>query len=237
MNADGTLWRTLKTLVTRPGELTAAYMRGERVRYMKPLQLFVLVSVAYFVVTGITGTRAFDTPLRLHMRDPRIGYTAQRLVIKRAAERGMPLEAYATTFDRAATTQAKSLVIVMVPAFALLVGILELWRRRFALQHLIFALHTYALLLIVNVAIDVGPLTLMRLISRVTESLDAFLMDQAIGVIIIGSMSAYLYLALRRAYGDGSLSAALKTLVLVSGIVVILVAYRYLLFFTTFWAT
>ena len=237
-NADVSVWRTLAALLRRPGELTAAYMRGERVRYMKPVQLFVLVSIAYFVITGLTGTRAYDTPLRQHMRDPRLGLTAQRMVVERLAERRIHYDAFATSFDKTATTQAKSLVIVMVPVFALAVALVEVRRRRFALQHLVFALHAYTFLLLLNVLVDLVLLSGIKLVAQASGGdINWRAIDQLVGLSIAVPLFVYLWLALRRAYGDRRLVAAVKAGALVAAVVAILIAYRYLLYFTTYWAT
>jgi uncharacterized membrane protein YhaH (DUF805 family) len=61
---DRSFLHTVTTLIRRPGELTAAYMRGERVRYLRPLQLFFLVNVVYFVWAGWFGVHVFNTRLR-----------------------------------------------------------------------------------------------------------------------------------------------------------------------------
>src|SRR5687768_16563949 len=47
---DGKLLRTLRALIVRPGELTREFMDGRRVLYLRPLQLFLLANLIYFVV-------------------------------------------------------------------------------------------------------------------------------------------------------------------------------------------
>src|SRR3954468_8651264 len=47
---DGRLLRSLRTLVTRPGELTAAYRAGRRKQFLGPLQLFLIANVAFFAL-------------------------------------------------------------------------------------------------------------------------------------------------------------------------------------------
>lgn len=45
---DGRLWRSLGTLVVRPGHLTQAYLAGRRVRYLTPLRLYLISSLLFF---------------------------------------------------------------------------------------------------------------------------------------------------------------------------------------------
>jgi hypothetical protein len=48
---DGKLWRTFRTLLRRPGMLTAQYLRGRRSMYMKPFTVFLLVNVVFLLAT------------------------------------------------------------------------------------------------------------------------------------------------------------------------------------------
>src|SRR4051812_20757375 len=50
-NTDGRVFRTFAALL-RPGELTAAYLRGERNRYVGPIQVFLIANVVFFFVQG-----------------------------------------------------------------------------------------------------------------------------------------------------------------------------------------
>ena len=44
-STEGALWRTLKLLVLKPGELTRQYLAGRRKHYVLPLRLFLTISV------------------------------------------------------------------------------------------------------------------------------------------------------------------------------------------------
>lgn len=230
---DGSVWRTLKTLVTRPGELTIAYMRGERIRFMKPLQLFALVSIVYFIVASAFDVRTFDTPLMYQLQ----GRAAQRarMVDARIAERKVSREEYTRRFDQTSTAQAKSLVIVMVPAFALLLGIVEYRKRRFAVHHLVFSVHAYTALLIAVMAVAIVGIPAVRAI--LPAGLGRGPVEVGLSFVLFAAMFAWLLKAIRHAYGDSGLTLVLKTTVLVAGMIEILFLYRALLFFTTLWAT
>ncbi|MFI4979053.1 MAG: DUF3667 domain-containing protein [Nevskiales bacterium] len=53
MALEGKLLRTLKLLVTRPGELTLDYISGKRQCYIRPLRLYLALSVVFFAVSGL----------------------------------------------------------------------------------------------------------------------------------------------------------------------------------------
>jgi hypothetical protein len=244
-NVDGTAWRTLRTLVTRPGALTAAYMRGERVPWMKPLQLFLIVNVIYFVWVAFAGERVFSTPLSGHLQNSNYGETARQLILARVQQPGMtPAEineaanAYGERFNDAAAVQAKSLIITMVPMFAALVALVQVRRRRPAVQHLVFALHVFTTLLLLAIAqryLLHLPLRALGIFG--SEAQANRILNELIGIFMMSAMAVYTGLGLRRAYGDGVPAAIVKGAFLGWSLLLVLGLYRYLLFYTVYWAT
>lgn len=47
---DSRLWRTLLPLALRPGRLTRDYLSGRRARYMPPFRMYLVLSLAFFVI-------------------------------------------------------------------------------------------------------------------------------------------------------------------------------------------
>jgi len=50
---EGKLGRTLRVLLSQPGQLTLDYVQGRRQRYVRPLKLYVSISVVFFGLLGI----------------------------------------------------------------------------------------------------------------------------------------------------------------------------------------
>jgi len=48
LHFDGKILQSVRLLFTRPGLLTSEYVEGRRVRYISPLRLYLIFSVAYF---------------------------------------------------------------------------------------------------------------------------------------------------------------------------------------------
>jgi hypothetical protein len=59
-NFDSRMWRSLGTLVLKPGRLTRHYLGGKRARYTPPFRLYVVTSVIFFLVFALV--RALTTP-------------------------------------------------------------------------------------------------------------------------------------------------------------------------------
>lgn len=53
---EGTLWRTLGLLLSRPGRLTREYLDGRRRRYVLPLRLYLTASFVFFLVLKLVAS-------------------------------------------------------------------------------------------------------------------------------------------------------------------------------------
>ncbi len=53
-HADSRLWRTLAALLFRPGFLTVEFLGGRRARYLPPVRLYLVLSVAFFLFAAAT---------------------------------------------------------------------------------------------------------------------------------------------------------------------------------------
>jgi hypothetical protein len=52
-HVDSSFWRTLRALITRPGQLTEQYLAGKRRTYSPPFRSYLVISIAYFVVASL----------------------------------------------------------------------------------------------------------------------------------------------------------------------------------------
>src|SRR3954471_4962654 len=93
---DAKIFRSLFPLIARPGWLTAEFVAGRRNRYIKPLTLFILVNLFFFVTKqGLMNYRLGDYVSS-------VGGVAQHLVESKVAARGLTLAAYAEQFNAVA---------------------------------------------------------------------------------------------------------------------------------------
>ena len=54
-HADSRLWRTLGYLLVKPGRLTREFLDGRRARYLPPFRLYLVISLAFFLIAGKPG--------------------------------------------------------------------------------------------------------------------------------------------------------------------------------------
>ncbi len=171
LSTEGALWRTLKLLLFKPGELTRLYLLGRRKHYVLPLRLYLTVSLVVLLLVRVTGggvqvnmdtkadavvaaeNRNFNMVLigegRAGLREgvfycenmPQ--WMCQRLQRRIVAD---PKE-MARQVDELKERFIGNLgaaMFVLLPAFALWLKLVYFNRRMRYTEHLVFALHVHA---------------------------------------------------------------------------------------------
>lgn len=235
----GRVYRTVYTLFRHPGQLTTDYVAGRRRVYMKPIQVFVVVSVIFFLF----GHNYFQFTLAGYDFVPGIGQTAA--VVRGEQQRlGITPEAYARRFNNRLTAQKRAVMALTVPLFAL--GFMPLFRRHRYGEHLVFSIYFFAALLLfmltLTFAFFPAMVALMRglhdsvpaVAAAIARGLES---EWALVVLVYLPMYGYMTLALQRVYGGTRRVSASKALVLVVWhIIMLVVVFRHTLFFTTFYS-
>jgi uncharacterized protein DUF3667 len=227
---DSRLLQSLKVLVTRPGAITNAYVLGPRKPYIGPFQLFLIVNLAFFAVQAFAESPIFSTSLHSHMHDQDWSAFARTLVSNKLATTHTSLAAYAPVFDHAVDVNARSLVILLVVPFTLLLIPLFATSHRPFVTHLVFALHLQAFLLLCSCVLLL--LTFLE-VSVGGSGLRSQLVDWGTFVVLVAVIATYLYIATGIVYGATGAVRVLKVALLAVVIAAAVPGYRFLIFLVT----
>jgi hypothetical protein len=217
---DGKIPTTLWLLVRHPGQLTAEFLAGRRARYVRPLRLYLTLSLVYFVALSFDWSptrRTLDVRMtaadaasaaRDSAADARADSiaaaagarvrdttTLERRVegmFERRARRfqALPRAERNRRFTTTFFGQLPNMVFALVPVFALLLRLAYRRAPLFYAEHLVHALHLHAFAMIALVAVHYTP---------GGWSLIPFL-----------ALPAYAWLALRRVYGGSATRTTVK---------------------------
>jgi len=228
---DGKLMRSWRCLVTRPGQLTAAYLSGERRRYLSPLALFLIGNAIFVGAQSLTGNNVLSSPLESHLHSQDWSPLAHQLVQDRLASRHLSLDAYSPVFDRSVVFNAKALIILMALAFAPLPALLFRARHRPAGAHIVFALHLYAFILaLLSVSVLLAQLDAMM----GGDGLRSPIVDKILSIFNLAACGIYAFLSLPRVYRTSGWRRLLATMFLTAAIGVLFVGYRFAIFLISF---
>jgi hypothetical protein len=234
-HADSRLWSTILALLFKPGFLTREFLSGRRVRYLPPLRLYLVLSVLFFLILGsghhsprivsITSrdngsssvvfvapdaVEAFavkpgETPQQRDDRvcNPDYDGPAQSVVVpllKQGCRKF--LEDGGRTASEAFLHNLPRALFVLLPALALVMKAMY-WRpRHYYVEHLLFFLHNHAFGFLVFAAIML-----------VTRFLPAAV-GKWLTIIVWLYVPYYLFVSMRRVYGQGRWLTSAKLAVL-----------------------
>ncbi|SAL04275.1 hypothetical protein AWB78_06883 [Caballeronia calidae] len=227
---DGRLLRTISVLLRHPGELTVAHLNGKRMPFVPPFQLFLISNAIFFAMQSLTDTQVFGSTLQSHLHHQDWSPLAQLLVAERIAKLHTDLPQYTSTFDRGAVLNAKSLIILMVVPFSLLLWITFLRAKKPFVTFVYFSLHLYAfLLLLFSIALAVAAVE-VRLGGL---GLDSPVVDNILSIINLAVCGTYLFFALKPVFGSYGIVRLITSgaMALAAGFIV--VAYRFAIFLIT----
>ena len=233
-NIDGPLLRGLGCLLTQPGALTVAYLEGRRKPFAPPLQLFLVANLLFFAMQSLTGSKIFSTPLDQHLHSDIWGGVAQHLLARHLETQPATVDLYAPAFNQAVALNAKSLIVLMVPPFALLPALLFRRSRRPFVGHLVFALHFYAFLLLLCCA---SLAIVGASLSFGGPGLESETFDHVLSIVQLLFCATYLYIAVSPVYGAAGAARILKVLVLALAVGALFLGYRLALFLITLFST
>jgi Protein of unknown function (DUF3667) len=209
---EAKLWRTLGTLIGRPGALTAAYTEGKRSRYIRPLRLYFWVSVLFFSALALLPTHVTTLKLsrdgRVHIPfAPKLEKKLERKLepfkeVPPAVPGQVPPKPEEGAGDGRSQASERlrielysrlpKALFLLLPVFALLLRIL--WWRSPYVEHLVFALHAHTVLFL---GLGLGLIGWKPL--------------EAVGLLV---PVVWFLLAVHRFYRSGWVETVLKTVLL-----------------------
>lgn len=222
---EGRVPTTLRTLFTQPGQLTRDFLAGRRARWIAPLKLYLICSVAYFasvpIMESLTGRSARELA-RITVSNPD-GSTGVTPEVRRDIE-GSPIARIIgperveraignPEINNAVAGGLPKAMFVLLPIFAFFTRVM--WRRRLPQYplHLYMALHIHAAWF--------GILAAMTVVIGLIPWIPVVLVLVA---VLFAAMALYTLLALRRVFEDSWFATIVKSIVVAVAYYVCLMA-------------
>ena len=230
-SADGRLWRTVKALFV-PGKLTEEYVQGRRGLYVRPVRIFLVVNVLFFLWVGVIGAPGFVGDASLYRSNWRF---ADRMT-EAAAAAGVADDVYDAGFSARARTLAPTLIAVFIPGVTLVLALVLAPARSLFVRHAVFATHFVAVLMSTTVLVSIVLALPLLVVKAATGSVLYNLDDDVLLPVFLVLWSAYLVVGIRRVYGVPWWGAAVSGLTASTlGLLLALEGYRTVLFLVTLW--
>jgi hypothetical protein len=210
MSFDSRVWRTAVPLLFRPGDLTARYLAGQRVRFVPPVRLYVFVSIVYFLLLALLSP---ELGVVRGMSDaPEAGAAPEVVEGLDEPRPAGPVVDDPERLRRQFVQGMSYLMFFLMPVFGGLVKVVCAGRRRPYLHHLLFAVHLHAFLFA------------LLIVAVLLEASGVWLLGAVGGALPTLAVPVYLLVALRRVYGGRWWTTLLRTGVLGISYLAVLIA-------------
>jgi hypothetical protein len=197
LHVDGKIFRTLKTLIAHPGKLTADYFEGRRLPYVNPLRLLLVLFAVYVFLYTYTEKTSMYNIRNLAKKGASTEALLQQMAKKHNTNPEAVSEAIENDFHH-----AMGWTMLMLPIL-IGAGLQLVYRRRYYVEQLVFAIHLTAFVLCW--AVIVYPVVLVVGLPRLTQ-----------GGVLTGTtlllVASYLFLASRRFYGESRRATIAKSI-------------------------
>ncbi|HEY3430381.1 MAG TPA: DUF3667 domain-containing protein [Cyclobacteriaceae bacterium] len=232
--ADNRFVKTLWLVIKNPGFLSKEYANGRRIHYLRPLQLFFILNLVYFLFPIL---QLFNSSLRTQMYFLFHSSMVRDLVVKHVVNSGLSIEGYSLIYDAKSTAMAKLLIIVFVLLASLPLSLIFAKKNRYFTDHVALSVELACFNIFVNAILLSGLLLILSKILHWSGSgLGSYLNDTTFTVIFVSTNMYFIYRAARTFYQQKGKRLIVKSLVGILGLFLALEVYRLLLFFVTFWA-
>ena len=232
--ADSRFLKTLWLTIKNPGFLSKEYADGRRIYYLRPLQLFFILNLIYFLFPVL---QLFNSSLRTQMYYLFHSSMVREMVVKHVVSEGISIEGYGLMYDAKTAGLAKLLMVIFVLLASLPLSLIFIKKNRYFTDHLTLSVELACFNIFVNAIFLSGLLwVLSRLLHWSGSGLGDYLNDTTFTVIFISTNLYFIYRAARTFYQQKGKRLIAKSILAIIGLFLALEAYRLLLFFVTFWS-
>jgi hypothetical protein len=224
--------RSVWLVTSKPGHLSSEYFRGRRVRYMKPLQLFIFANVVYYLSLTLFTATTFTTPLatQLHMNDYYPAYASRQVSHKLLTEQ-INYETLERKYNERTGVLSKTLIFLLIPIFALLFYALFFKKRKYFVEHVVVATHFWSFsLILLGVIVPLVSVLLIRSSKALSVSAAYVTNDGVVSSVLQICFAAYLFVMLRRSYIASRWYCAITAVSIAWSFFHIVWLYRFFLF-------
>jgi hypothetical protein len=224
---DNKFFRTLKTVVSKPGKLSLDFTEGRRASFMKPVQFFLIINVVFFFLT--TGRNLYSLGLDNYVQfKPFTNFNTVKIVDQKLQKTGFSFAEYRLIFNEKMSSDSKEFIFLFVPFYGLIFFLILFWKKKYLSEHMVFASHFIAFVLIWSLVSSYLINLPFYLITgdRYSEHFDFY---SSIFTILV--LAVYLTLAIRRFYRIPVWSSILISIFLGASFFEFIQYYRMLLFY------
>jgi len=219
--ADSKFFKSLWLVIAKPGFLSKEFAEGRTIKYLRPLSIFFVLNLVYFLFPLI---QLFSASLKTQLNTT-YGKLVQQMVATRAIKLNISVHSFELIYNQKSNALAKLLVIVFAILASLPLNIFYRKRNRFFTDHVGLMVELACFNLFVNAFV----MTIAAKFSGIGKFLDE-------DILVIAFITTNAYFLLRSGYTfykERGVKLILKSIIMIAVLKLALEAYRFILFLLT----
>lgn len=233
-HVDSKIFKNLKLMITNPGILSKNYAMGRRQPFMKPVPMFFVANLIYFLFPIF---ETFNTSFNSQVTAQPYSEIVRPAMERKMKEKNLTFDQLAEKYNSKTATYSKLMLILLVPAFAVVFAIMNFKRSRFFADHLLMGLEFMSYQLFFNTILLSVLVQTFAFIALKVFGIDVTSVINAewkfILPVTIASILYFLYRSQRTFYEQKIWAAALKAGVFLYLTMYVIYFYRFVLFHVT----
>jgi Protein of unknown function (DUF3667) len=209
--ADSKLLKTLWLMIKNPGFISREFAEGRRVNYLKPLSVFFVLNLIYFLFPLI---QLFSASLNTQLRAPHREIVQHIVASKMISTDINTVQAFSVIYNQKTEGLAKLLVMVFVVLASLPLNILYRKKNRYFIDH-------------VGYQVEMACFNF---------GLGNFVDELSLTILFVATNLYFLIRSGITFYGERGWRLIVKSLMMIFVLRLALEGYRAVLFFVTIWS-
>ena len=232
--ADNRFLKTLWLTIKNPGFLSKEYANGRRVKYIRPLQMFFVLNLVYFLFPVL---QLFSSTLTTQMYYLFHSPMVRSLVINRITQENISLAGFSMIYDGKTTVLAKLLIVVFVWLASLPLSVIFRKKNRYFTDHVALSVELACYNIFMNaILLHLLFLVLSKIFKWSGTTFGDYLNDTTLTIIFISTNLYFIYRAAQTFYGQTGKKLIFKSALGILGLFLALEVYKLILFFITFYS-
>ncbi len=223
--ADNKFVKTLWWVIRKPGFICKEFAEGRTVKYLRPLSLFFVLNLIYFLFPVI---QLFNASLNTQLLAPQRQLVKDMVAHKMMSLQMTDIASFSLIYNQKTTSLAKLMVMLFVVVASLPLNFLYRKKDRYFTDHVSYTVELACFNLFANTIF----LTLATRIFGLGQYLD----ELTLTVIFVSTNLYFLMSSGMTFYHEKGWRLVVKSVVMLLLLKVALEIYRAILFFITIWA-
>jgi hypothetical protein len=231
---DNKFVKSLVLTIRQPGFLSREYVDGRRVNYMRPLQMFFILNLTYFLFPVL---QMFNSSLYTQLYVLPHRQIAREVVSKKVGAEGLSIQGFEMMYNDKTNGFAKLLLVLFVILASLPLSLIFRKKDRFFTDHLALSVELTSFNLAINaISLSVVLVIMNKLFKWSNVTWGNYLNDLTLTIVFVLTNLYFIFIAANSFYNQNGKRRIVKALLGVLGLFLALEVYRFLLFFITVWS-